>query len=376
MKSTLLQLGVFVGSIAMACGNAYETRDNSGTTDGLPAVAQQPTASIDEQASVATTQPTGEAIEFVAIPNTEPAVSYLVATVEACSPVADTDADPCDPDRYLNYRGYVEYSEPGQLISWLKGVMHFRPYPPDTTQEVVRRRLENALIEEERFGNYYLPHVVVRGVFLPGTSRCAVNEEVLRLADEGMKLHSWPDPEGGIGYVSCFIDFQARDYLFGKGPQYLTVSTPSKLFYTVEEHQRYKTERYQTALAAAHDELWEGNEAILWLGIHRWSAKVEVWGAIWITNVQRDQNGQVVVATPGPAYHSSQGPNEPYVDRIYPPLDDFRHDLRAAFEEIVEELELKPIGDANQKHLRALYASHGAHDIKDVETDLPPAVLE
>ncbi len=362
MKSVVLKIGASVAiAVLWGCGSAYMTPE---------APVSRP-----QQVTVA-----GESAGASTLDTPEPAghdsyeVTYLTATVEACSPVAGTHIDPCDPDRYKSYRGYVWYSEPEQLIGFRKSEIWHRPYPPDTTREVVRNRLEYALIEDERIGNYYVPHVVVRGVFLPGTSRCAVHEEALQLRDEGMTLYRWPDARGAAGYVSCYMDFEAREYLYGAGPQKLTVTSSSDHLYVLEEHERFKTKRYLEALAATHDELWDGNEAILWLGIHRWNAKVEVWDAIWTTNVQRDENGRVVVATPGPEYFSDEGPNEPYIDRIYPSLVDFKYDLRMTFEEILEELGLEPVGDANQQHLRALYASHGAHDIEDVDTVLPPDV--
>ena len=377
MKSMILKFGASVAIATLwGCGSAYMTPD-------VPVIAENefeapsPVPRPRQHVTVGR-----ESAEASALDTPNPAggdpyeVTYLEATVEACSPVTGADADPCDPDRYNNYRGYVWYSETDQLISFRKSEMWHRTYPPHTTREVVRNRLEYALIEDEKIGDYYVPHVVVRGVFLPGTSRCAVHEEALQLTGEGMTLYRWPDTRGEAGYVSCYMDFEAREYLFGAGPQQLTVTSSSDHLYVLEEHERFRSERYLKALAAAHDELWDGNEAILWLGIHRWNAKVEVWDAIWTTNVQRDENGRVVVATPGPEYFSDDGPNEPHMNRIYPPLDDFKLDLRLAIEETIEEFELEPIGDANQQHLRALYASHGAHDIADVVTVLPPEVLE
>ncbi|MXX93758.1 MAG: hypothetical protein F4Y63_09990 [Chloroflexi bacterium] len=376
MKQVTLILGASMAIAALwSCGSAYitplaATSDNSGSEarDSMPR-QQQSTVGREsaESSALDTPKPASEDLYEI---------TYLETTVEACESVAGTETDPCDPDRYKNYTGYVWHSEKDQQIGFSKGVMWHRPYPPHTTIEVVRNRLEYALIEDEQAGSYYVPHVVVRGVFLPNTSRCAVQEEALQLTDEGMTLYRWPDARGESGYVSCYMDFEAREYLFGAGPRWLTVTSSSDHLYVLDEHERYRSERYLRALAAEHDEMWEGNEAILWLGIHRWNAKVEVWQAIWTTNVQRDENGQVVVATPGPEYFSEDGPNEPYIERIHPPLDDFKRDFRLAIAEAIEDFELKPIGDANQKYLRALYASHGAHDIEDVVTVLPPEVLE
>ena len=94
------------------------------------------------------------------------------------------------------------------------------------------------LFDEHRFGENdrarvydKVPHLVIRGVGIPGTTRCA---ESIRA---GFWYHPWigslphgdparPTPSGPpqIRRIYCYLDFSVHEYVVGAGPEVLTVA--------------------------------------------------------------------------------------------------------------------------------------------------------
>ena len=68
----------------------------------------------------------------------------------------------------------------------------------------------------------WVPHLVLRGTYLPGTVRCT--------AGDRLRLHSYEDPENydlTLNTLSfrCYADVRANAYIIGDGPSLLTVQT-------------------------------------------------------------------------------------------------------------------------------------------------------
>ena len=300
------------------------------------------------------------------------AVSYLEATVEPCARLPDSQVDPCERDRFNDYDWWIDYHHPEQLARKSAPEVEYKLiYPPITTQQSVRSAFATASRSVDR--DYGLPHIVARGVFLPGTTRCAVYDCSVTVGTG--------DPRERIGYatqqtwrkdyVGCFIEFGFREYLFGKGPATLTLHPRNSVLYHHRNHEFYKTEQYLSGLASHVADLWEGAEVVVRLATHT-NAAVEVWRASDTKIVQQDSNGRVVLMALGKNPYGPEYPSEPYVDRIEPTLDDYRRDIQIAFEESATEFDLTPIADANQKHLRAHVNRFGIYNLPEIEIVQPP----
>ena len=91
--------------------------------------------------------------------------------------------------------------------------------------------------------------LVVRGTYLPGTVRCAINQGVRHgeWAFGGPFEFDWPS-------TKCYSDIRVNEYYLGSGPPMLTIM-----------HHAYHGERNRQRLEARYT-AWAGREEILFLG--------------------------------------------------------------------------------------------------------------
>lgn len=132
--------------------------------------------------------------------------SYLKGTVEACENWLVEDVDPCSIDN-------VGYSFPGAGSA--TSVIHrFDPLAQ-----------ENVLLYE-MFGRSYgsVPHVVIRGVLIPGTDRC----ELSKIGPARFEPTPTPDELEAVRLVVCFSDVAVSEYIYGSGPPKLTLRTGTR----------------------------------------------------------------------------------------------------------------------------------------------------
>ena len=157
MKSiTALCLAIFAVAV-MACGSAF-----------APANAGEPAPDPPQ-----------------AVFNPENA-TYHEAVVDPCTPLPRSDADPCALRDWEN-RYWIDYIAQDQEFFTEVEVEseYFLPYPPPTALEVIRAKFEQ---EKGATGYGYsgrLPHIIARGVFVPGTARCAMHDH---------RVDAHPDP--------------------------------------------------------------------------------------------------------------------------------------------------------------------------------------
>ena len=113
-------------------------------------------------------------------------VSYLETTVAPCAPLSWSEADPCALRDWEN-RYWIDYIAQDQEFFTEVEVEseYFLPYPPPTALEVIRAEFEQ---EKGATGYGYsgrLSHIIARGVFVPGTARCAMHDH---------RVDAHPDP--------------------------------------------------------------------------------------------------------------------------------------------------------------------------------------
>ena len=390
MKFAILIVTVVGSIVVTACGSAYTTPTMS---DAGSSIAQQPQSETDvaptpDPVTTIQVEPSAESHGDLASQSKDVdkpkddellQASYLEATVEPCSPVAGSSRAPCDASRFDDWESStIVYQHPDAVDPPGVPVYGIVPKrPPRTTGEWARIHFEMALTHDAVAYPMNLPHIVVRGAFLPGTTRCIVHEYSIRSNSTGNEVWIFKelDPDAFPEGTRCYMKFEAREYLVGKGPARLAVAPQSRIPYNVRNHELYKQEEFLTEVARRVEDRWEGAELILWLTAgHAGNAHVEVWNVGDVFAVQREADGKLTVPSMPLIYH--QDDLEAYRDRIFPELDDYRRDVKLAFQEVPEEFGVTLIEDANHEHLRAFMTSHGVHDIEEVDVVLPPPVSQ
>ena len=332
--------------------------------DHVPAVRQPKPGLAAENSEITNDVPTLFTLD---------ADSYLEATIEPCKTVVGSQWDPCDRERFRKHSGWAIYNHPDQIVGHgVPEVTRELIYPPPSTQDYVRFAFEDAVNNSET----RLPHIVVRGVYLPGTTRCTTHEQVVvprsAYSTETVTLNNAPSEPLSREYLGCYVDLEVRENMFGNGPSKLTVYPSSEIDYAFENKAVYESIEFLDGLASTVGEIWEGAEVVLWLSINWRNASVEVWRVRSSWDVRRNENSEVVVGLLGLDNWPSDSSVAPYIDRIEPAIDDYRIDIQQGFTENAEMFGLVLASDANQRHLRDLYASQGFHDLDDVTIVLPP----
>ena len=158
-----------------------------------------------------------------------------------------------------------------------------------------------------------MPHIVIRGTYLPGTIRCSYGNRFRPPAYTG----SW-------GYntfpllLQCYADVRVNAYILGSGPPVLTVEVAHETYndeWTNEEVVGLKR-RYVRALMEGGDLHSEysieaggtaGREEILFIGPSV-DMSTEAWKLFRAWNLARTSGGAVVAAHPDRGYWLSRGP--------------------------------------------------------------------
>ena len=193
-------------------------------------------------------------------------VSYLETVVEPCVPLEESTRYPC-AIRSWGHPYWIDYVHPDQTTSIDMTDVHWEVDPaptPATELEWLRNWFED-VAETEGYGySGSVPHIIARGVFLPGSTRCI--------------LHELPSVD-----IECYIDFRVREYVVGRGPEILTMRPLSAVRYFSQNHELYKTEDYQKRLSQHVSKRWEGGEVVAYLGLI--STGLSRFGEWWISRV-------------------------------------------------------------------------------------------
>ena len=342
MKSTLLLLGVFVGSIATACGSAY-----------APAQEGESTPAGSTQAVFDLENPT-----------------YLEIVVEPCAPLEWSDADPCalrdwDTPYWIEY--YGPYKRWGVEVE--REIQLNLPYPPHTLIEELRSEFEHRRDATGYGYSGYLPHIVARGVFVPGTARCVLHEH---------KVYAHDGPQLLIGStgspdIECYMDLKVREYVIGRGPEVLTVRPFSDVYYVWEQHEFYKTTDYLKKVSKLVDAEWVDSEWVVELSLNG-NKGVEVWSVREIADLQRRADGTVFIYRNNlvELYTEEYGDVSEYVDVLEPPWDEYVRNMRSARATLEAEHEFRFADDANLKHLREHLKEYGHYELFAEYISPPP----
>ena len=281
-----------------------------------------------------------------------------LTTVPPCTPWSGTERDPCE--RRVPWE-WPELMDPLVMPSYIE------PDPVPTIREAV----------DEAFGRTYkLPHLVVRGVVVPGSTRCAtqVGSALTRSDFEGEVLWS----PGGIN-IRCFVDVSVREYLVGNGP--VRISVVQGWRNNDHSYPDYGTvprdDAYFADMASPLASAIEGYEWIFWLEVPL-DPTSETWESSQYWSVQRRNDMVVVAVDPWSGRHSKQ---ETYADRLEIPLDRYADEVKAArshydqlYDGRVSESPTSPaiIATSDRSSLTDYLRSIGTYEVEGFTPQNPP----
>ncbi len=291
-------------------------------------VVPESTSVADRQEVTASPEldtPTVETEPTVADATARPTVTahYFDAYVEPCAPYPGSSKDPCE--RRVPWE-YPSLKNPNFLADiW-------EPWPPFNVREWV----------DWKFDLWYTaPHFIVRGVAVPGSTRCAsyVPPSILLKGSETDTLETWSPGTA----IECYTDIAVREYVFGTGPSRITfqsggrsVDEISPDFGTVERDSAYFADITSPLTASL-----EGYEWIFWLTTPL-DASVGAWRATSLWDVQRRDDDAIVGVS---RYRVGSDDESVYLDELEPALDAFVTDTKAAMAHYVKLYDGK-IGDS------------------------------
>ena len=224
---------------------------------------------------------------FAPAPPPASKLSYLTEEIPPCTPAPGSSVDPCEP-------GWRPLGEAGAMIDVGEvpfGVDYFLESPSDT----------------------FVPHIVLRGTYLPGSVRCTSGDR--------FRPPSYVGPDAfrftrEAPTLNCYADVRVNAYVLGSGPSLLTVQVaydtpPSRAEADIEERRLL----WENTLLIEGGEVAnfdvspvEGREAILFIG-PAVDISVEVWQVFWTWNVERREDGTVIAVHPDRG-HFSGDPEE------------------------------------------------------------------
>ena len=287
-----------------------------------------------------------------------PEVSYLDRVIPPCT-VQFGDQDPCS-DKSLG--------EP-KLLS----VNAAPPYWPYSNEIPT---FEQLLIREGG-AVVFTPHIVVRGIVVLDTTRCAPYPTI-SAKYRGMKTTK------GFYHYHCFVDLSVSEYIVGSGPSILTVSMHRenlrgidlKNWENIKEEatQHLDDPRSRTANA------FEGRELVLFLDLP-YTIAVESWDAkgyfiVWA--VQRNGSNEIRAVAEDIRYARTDEQRA----RLNIPLDELTQKVKEASAKrmIITEGRIGidkdlPMLVTDANYLQDFYISEGAvYDDSEGATVLPPPV--
>ncbi len=192
---------------------------------------------------------------------------YLSATVEPCSPVNGSDVDPCE-------RRFDEWDK---VRSPYRSSSDRRPVDPPTIEASIN----------ELFGtSFRVPHLIVRGTVVPGTTRCD-QQELILLSAFGHAPNYKDETRD-----TCFSEIRVNEYIVGRGPSMLTVSVGAH--HKIGDYGDHSGEVYYEWLEGIHS-IYEGREWVM--GLH---VPIDFTYAAWRISdypwdLQQTRDGELIV---------------------------------------------------------------------------------
>ena len=285
----------------------------------------------------------------------DPEPTYLAREIAPCTPVTDSSIDPCEPGR-----------EPLRATGGMLGLGE----EPHSVQDFLEGSLD------------FVPHIVLRGTYLPGTVRCATT--VFR-----PRPYLGPDAYGflrGDLIIMCYADVRVNAYFLGSGPPTLTVKVAHDFY--PETWGKAETEElkrlWEHALIEGESDIIffedfeigpiPGREAMLFIGPTVGTA-VEVWEVFETWNIEQRNDGTVIAVHPYRDYYSL----EDHRAALEMELPRFSQEVIAAQESrvtanggrVLPELG-HPMLITDVHHLRQFFTEVGAYDHPDGPPAQPP----
>ena len=215
-------------------------------------------------------------------PTSSPYEGYLTEKIPPCTPMPGSSVDPCEPRGPIETLGAVGGQSPAHV----------------TDEPLTIRQFLDGL------GLSFIPHVVLRGTYIPDTVRCTSGDPfyVPSYASPGYYQHSI--------VINCYADVRVNEYILGSGPPRLTALVDFHHYwegyyagvedYTEEEFVELARQARKIILEEGPRRTGEGiygREVILFVGPPNNHAH-EVWEVVETWDVQRQEDGMVIAVHP------------------------------------------------------------------------------
>ena len=185
--------------------------------------------------------------------------------------------------------------------------------------------LEDSLLGQTRIP-YFVGQFVVRAIPIPGTTRCDRTE--YSLSTSVLRNPNTQFGKGG-GVVYCHVELAVNEYIFGSGPDRITMNTGVRIG-DVDADERAK-------LAKIAGRRIEGSEWIIFLS-SPWDYGVASWKSAWTLDVQINEEGEVVVIRGNKKYYEENFPEHraANLSRLEFNLNEFRAIVQSSMKEFVK----------------------------------------
>ncbi len=204
---------------------------------------------------------------------------YLTKEIPPCTPLPGSAVDPCDYDE-----------GPLRVDTGLGSVPPPLGDAPAGVGDVLLLRhplYNNPLYDTYNEPRDYLPHMVLRGTYLPDTVRCNTGD-VFRTADHRYGLEF----AEGLPSIKCYSDVRVNAYIVGSGPATLTVMVMRDTLYDGELAP--EVERLRQAYEARIRDRFSGREFVIFIGPPE-DLSTEAWRTVAFRALERREDGTVIV---------------------------------------------------------------------------------
>ena len=246
-------------------------------------------------------------------PTPTPAPAYLTEEIPPCTSVPGSSVDPCEPRHSSSSSGGLV-----DIGSEPHGLRYFME-----VDEV------------------HVSHLVLRGVYLPGTVRCI---------DHGVRFRyppyedrsEWAGFRSNSVVVNCYADVRVSAYVLGSGPPTLTVVVNYGYygFDLEKEHGEGLRAQIERILIEdgerSQDGGIEGREMIMFVG-PLVDASAEAWQVFKTWDVQRREDNTAIAVHPHRDGWRSNDDYQSYLPRLEMEMPTFTQAVAAANQERIAE---------------------------------------
>ena len=293
-------------------------------------------------------------------PAPPPPPPWGAAEVPACTPWPGSAIDPCE---HRVRWTWPKLRDP--LVDGVRGA----PNPPLTVRGAVDFAFER---------RSSVPHIIARGIVVPGSTRCAVQEGAVLFDDSPSASHRWLN---GVRDIRCYSEIAVREYLVGSGPTRVTLLTG--LRNNDQQHHTYgsvpRDADYFAYISEPLVEALEGREWIYWLELPN-DLSNETWDSWQYWSVQKLANGAVVAVDFWSGRYSDSEQSK-YQSRLEMPLASYSTQVKAAHAHYVtlyggkvDAADGAPslIASADTASLKAYLRAEGVYDVPGFTASPPP----